>query len=165
MDVIRETTATPAVPRPLEEIEREVATIPARRAGFERGTVEPLRAAVAAEKQTYDTGLVAAVRTDRTRPSRESLDKAEAALRRAAEELTAFDQIVKDLAQERQRAIDRQKCAERDANAQELARRRAESAGLKAVSDAAFQAVEANEMEIMRLLSRNRDLVAQVGPA
>ena len=84
---------------------------------------------------------------------------------RAEEELAAFDQIVKDLAQERQRAIDRQKCAERDANAQELARRRAESAGLKAVSDAAFQAVEANEMEIMRLLSRNRDLVAQVGPA
>ena len=155
MDVIRETTATPAVPRPLEEIEREVATIPARRAGFERGTVEPLRAAVAAEKQGYEAGLVAAVRRDHKRPTREFLDKAELALRRAEEELAAFDQVMTDLAQERQQALGRQKQARRAANIEEIARRKAEQGGLKAAADAAHLAWVENENTIQNLQIEN----------
>ena len=141
--------------RTLEEIADEAAAVPGRRAAFERGTVVPLRAAVAAEKQTYEAALVAAVRRDRQRPSRESLDKAELALRRAEEELAAFDQVMTDLAQERQQALGWQKQARRAANIEEIARRKAEQGGLKAAADAAHLAWVENENRIQNLQIEN----------
>jgi hypothetical protein len=158
------TTSTPhpSAPAPairtLEEIAAERATVPDRKAAFERDIVEPARAAVAAEKQTYEAALVTAVRTDGKRPSRDSLDKTEVALRRVEEELKAFDAVVAELEQEPVRAVARKKAAELAANREEIARRQAATPELKAAADAARNALAENENIIQNLMLRNMAL-------
>lgn len=150
--------------RTLEEIEREISAIKDRRAILERETLPALRAAVKADGDTYKAALIQATRYDRPRPSRASLDTAEAELRNGEEHLAAFDGAVQAIEPERRRAEDRQLRTQRDAYLQERETMRRDSADAQQHAARWQQVVETCEQRILVLNQEIARLEMRVGP-
>jgi len=135
-------------------VEEEIAAVRARRAEFERAVLSASEAAEKAEGEAHHARLVTAVRKNRPAPSRESLDTAEAAVRRAKEQLLAFDAALADLGAELQAAINRELQATREANAAERACLRAALPALEAALRAAQLAVNENRARHQQLIEQ-----------
>jgi hypothetical protein len=148
---VAETLAQPDI-RTLEEIDREIASVGRRRAAHVNTTLSALKIAMQAEQEIHRAALVAAVRADAPTPSRESLDRAERALREAEEHLAAFDGVHAVLATERQGAINRQLQATRAANTAERACLRAALPALEAALRDAQLAVNENRARHQQLI-------------
>jgi hypothetical protein len=167
MALIQEkTTAVAAPPEPQSRgaIEAEITAVSARRAEFLRDVLLAVEAAEKAEGDALRAALVSAVRANRPAPSRESLNKAEAAVRQSKEQLVAFDVALADLGAERLTAINRERQAEREANTAEMERLAAALPGLQAAAHAAQLAVSENASRHQSLLYRNQPLAAPYRP-
>jgi chromosome segregation ATPase len=133
-------------------VEEEIAAVRARRAEFERAVLSASEAAEKAEGEAHHARLVTAVRKNRPAPSRESLDTAEAAVRRAKEQLLAFDAALADLGAECQAAISRELHAKRAADAAEIIRLRGVRPALEETLRIAQAALNEHDARYRRLM-------------